>query len=564
MPHALLVLEKDLRRFRLILLTWCGVLCLTQSVALLGGTVFSAQLMFRIILPLMLQWLAFLQAVLVCIFVPLVVQSDSLVGTTAFWLTRPISRVSLLRAKSLFVAGVFIVFPLLLELVVLVLNGLSWNAVLPAAFQIILEKSVLVLPVFLIASLTERFQKFVLAGLLAVSGAVVTWPLMSALVRGFLADGASSGWPTWESVWVQFLTPVSLPQKAWIVFASMLLIGHQYRTRRTGRTVLGIMAAVLLIPVVLGVVSSRALKEKTAAIAPPRVVIQTGKATVSEDRVPSNRLARDRIVSIPVDVQGLASGQFAVLRTVFNPVIIYGPDVKLRSGGSLPPSRVLISSRQLRSPIQFALKDFIVMNPYREVDNNYAILRLPESVYDQYQKRSGTYDGQGRFDVYAYQISVRLPLARGAQASFFGTESVILDIIEKPSGLTVIVGEKTVKASLAAAHEDSPFKDSSLDFTRTYVLVHPDYREAFLIDIVDQPGIRIDLGWPGEPDRLAFKVKRYDFSALNPGGAGSAGFKRAWLKQAELIRLDARKLGVFERELRFSGFALPEVSGAIK
>ena len=565
MPHSLLVFEKDLRQFRLILLSWLGVVCVTQGVALLGGTVLSAQLMVRIILPLVLQWLAVLQAVLIFILVPMVVQSDPVVGTTAFWFTRPVSRRSLLRAKCVLVGSIFVGFPLLLEIPVLMLSGLGWKDVLPAAVLIILEKSVLVVPVFLMASITERFYKFVLAGLASFLGAVAVWPFVSAWVRGFFIDGNPSGWIGQASPLIPEMAAVSLQQKALIVFVGAVLIRHQYITRRTGRTVAGILAGVLLIPVAHSVLSHGFLQQEADSLAPSRVVFQAGKATVAEEMIASNRLERERLVSVPIYMQGLRPGQFAVLRTVFNPIVVFGPDVKLRSSGPLVTSRISISSRQLQAPIQFALKDFIVMNPYVGPDNSHAIMRLPEKVYDQYQNRSGTYDGQGLFDVYAYQVSARMPLVPGAKASAGGKESVVLDVIEKPSGVTVIVGEKTVNASWASLQEAARTgRDASFDFTGTYILAHPVRREAFLIDIVDQPGTRIDLAWPAAPDRLGFQVKRYDFSSINTGGSSAEGFKKSWLKEAELLRLDAQMLGVFKRELRFSGFILPEVSGLRK
>jgi len=57
MPHAYLVFEKDLRQFRLILLSWLGAVGVTHGVALLGGMLLNTHFMFRITQPLVLQWL---------------------------------------------------------------------------------------------------------------------------------------------------------------------------------------------------------------------------------------------------------------------------------------------------------------------------------------------------------------------------------------------------------------------------------------------------------------------------------------------------------------------------
>lgn len=547
MPHAYLVFEKDLRQFRLILLSWLGAVGVTHGVALLGGMLLNTHLMFRITQPLVLQWLSALQAVLILIFVPLIVQSDPMVGTTAFWLTRPISRLSLLRAKAVLVGSVFVGIPLLLEISVLALNGLAWKDVFPAALLIALEKSAFIVPVFLVASLTGKFHEFFIAGIAAVLGCVAAWILLPALVPGLCFSGAPG------------TAFGSLQQQMLIVFVSALLIGHQYKTRRTQRTIVGVLAGALFIPWALCVLPQGVLQQDVCRINPPQVVIQTGQAVVAEDMVSGNRLARDRIVSIPIHVRGLHSGQFAVLLRVSGPLIVYGPDVQLRSSGPLRSPAVLLSSRELQDPIQHALKDFIVMNPYQGADNRYPVFRLPEQVYDQYQKQRGVYEGLGAFDIYEYRIGARMPLVRGAKGFSGRTESVVLDVIEKPSGVTVIVGEKTLNVSSAFSKGGAPAGGgTSLDFSGTYVLVHSGRKEAFLVDILDQPGIRIDLAWPVKAARLGFKVKRYDFSGLNVGGSVT-GVQKSWLKEAELIHLEARELGIFERNLRFSDFVLPEV-----
>ncbi|HPB69224.1 MAG TPA: hypothetical protein PKU74_10010, partial [Candidatus Omnitrophota bacterium] len=193
MPHAVLVLEKDLRRFRFILLSWLGVVGVTQGIALLGGTLLSTQLMFRIIQPLVLQGLSLLQAVLMIIFVPLIIQADPTVGTTAFWMTRPVSRFSLLRAKVVLVGSLFVGLPLLLEVVVLAVNGLGWKDILPAAVLIALEKSACVAPVFLMAGITEKFHKFVLTGMAAALAGLTAGALLPVLARGLFLGGAMAG-----------------------------------------------------------------------------------------------------------------------------------------------------------------------------------------------------------------------------------------------------------------------------------------------------------------------------------------------------------------------------------
>ncbi len=561
MPHAVLVLEKDLKRFRFILLSWLGVVGVTQGIALLGGTLLSTQLMFRIIQPLVLQSLSVLQAVLMIIFVPLIIQADPTVGTTAFWMTRPVSRFSLLRAKVVLVGSLFVGLPLLLEIVVLAVNGLGWKDILPAAVLIAIEKSACVAPVFLMAGVTEKFHKFVLTGMAAALAGLTAGALFSVLARGLFLGGAMAERGGEDGFLIPGMTAVSLSHQALMIFVCAFLIAYQYKTRRTSRTVLGMIAGIVLIPVAFVALPQGALERRPVQINPPQTVIRTGQMTVAGNMVSGNRLTRDRVVSMPVQVLGLHPGLFAILRRVGpTPFVSYGPGVKVFSSGALSSPVVLLSSRRLQDSIQHALQDFVVMNPYDGEEPRYAVLRLPEPVYDRYQKQSGTYEGVGTFDVYEYRIGVKMPLIRGAKSLAGGTESVILDIVEKPSGVTVIVGEKSLSVSSGFRPGAVPYgEDTSLDFTRTYVLVHPVRKEAFLVDTLAQPVTRIDLAWPAGAGRLDFKVKRYDFSSLNPGDSLPGG-QQSWLKEAVLIRLDALDRGSLNRRLRLSGFVLPETS----
>src|SRR5437867_9380396 len=90
------ILVKDVRRLRLPISLWLAVVAVRGW--LVGSGVGSApglEHLFEVVeifLPL-------LEIVFVCVLVVLAVQQDPLVGTDAFWLTRPIARRALLASK---------------------------------------------------------------------------------------------------------------------------------------------------------------------------------------------------------------------------------------------------------------------------------------------------------------------------------------------------------------------------------------------------------------------------------------------------------------------------------
>src|SRR6202000_1816827 len=67
----------------------------------------------------------FLELLFLAVFVPFIIQEEPLVGTTAFWQTRPLSRLQLLRSKLLFILAVFVLPPLVVKTGVLAANGIA-------------------------------------------------------------------------------------------------------------------------------------------------------------------------------------------------------------------------------------------------------------------------------------------------------------------------------------------------------------------------------------------------------------------------------------------------------
>ncbi len=567
MAHPFLVFKKDLKRFRFFILSWVLVVCLVQGLTLLGVTLLKQHITYRIYLPLLLEGMCFLQGLLMFIYIPRIVQADPTVGTTAFWMTRPVSRLSLFFAKAMLVFGFFAGIPLSVELVVLAVSRIPARLLWLAVPEILLEKSLLIVPVFLAACLTERFHKFILLTILLLLSLFIAWPFLSGLLVGMFFPGSRPDF-VWGRSLFPSLSQAGLTQNISVVAAGIILILHQYLTRRTKRTVLGLFAGLVMMTVAVHSFPGRKVPSEIPGESPSNIRVEKSRVSVSEDMKYNNRLSRERIVNININVQGLPLGQFAVLRDAAQAHIVYGQDVRLESTMFFNHPRVSIASRDLQSPIQYALKDYIVMNPYEQQENSYEMFRLAETDYEQYKNLSGTYRARGTFDVYQYRLSLKMPLKRGGSARSGKTDVMILDIIEKPSGVTVIVGEKTANMAFApkSGRAGTPFdrEDSYTDFTQTYVLSHPRKRQAFLLDMREHTASRIDAGWPVSHGRLVFKVKRYDFKPVDAGGNSYVKLNASWLKEAELIRLDAVQAGAFRRDMEFSGFYLPEFHGRKK
>lgn len=168
--------------------------------------------------------------------VAVVIQEEPLVGSDAFWLTRPYSRGSLVGAKAMAV-GLFVILPLLLhDLFVVQRFGLSGSSAVAVILGKDIELALLLACVAAVAVLTATFARF--TGLaLAVLAIYVLLFLQMALPRN--ADWGLLG---------------SVPFLASMLGASVcavVIVANQYRTRDTARSriigIAGLLGAGLLL-----------------------------------------------------------------------------------------------------------------------------------------------------------------------------------------------------------------------------------------------------------------------------------------------------------------------------
>jgi hypothetical protein len=171
-------------------------------------------------------------ALLVALAVQLV-QGDRLVGTTAFWLTRPVRRVDLVCAKLGTAIAVLVAVPVILDALVVLASGLAWADVGVAVGEGALMRLAIVLPVMALASVTSDLAGFVVS-------------TVAALVATLAAETAVQ--------WLRLAPARTTPSvySATVIVAGVLIIGasvafaHQVFTRRRPRAI-GVLCGVGLL-----------------------------------------------------------------------------------------------------------------------------------------------------------------------------------------------------------------------------------------------------------------------------------------------------------------------------
>ena len=166
-----------------------------------------------------------------------IVQADPTVGDRAFWRTRPIPYRALLAAKLAFLLVVFVVPSLAVNFYL----AASMDAPLPVLAGMVIESTGMILVEALVAALIGSMTENLIQAAAALLGAV----LATAVVSAAMPDvPVFSPW--------RLDIPNHAPRMAalglYSGLAALILLSHQFATRRTGRT---LVALAVLVPAVL-------------------------------------------------------------------------------------------------------------------------------------------------------------------------------------------------------------------------------------------------------------------------------------------------------------------------
>ena len=195
-----------------------------------------------------------------------IVQADSLVESTGFWLTRPLTARQLFAAKALMLLGTFVVVPALCSTLVAATQGV--DAALTAQFfvQRAFWHARWLVPVLLLASVTRDLPRFVFV--LVLCGFVFVGHLSAVSALGALRGPFASH------------VAVRAGIGAFLLLAGFGLVAHQYLTRRTEHTV---RATVLVVVISVAVDLFWPLSSVAAAPStrPPQVSVSGSDSVVA-------------------------------------------------------------------------------------------------------------------------------------------------------------------------------------------------------------------------------------------------------------------------------------------
>lgn len=539
------IVKKDLRALRWPLLGWIALIVAKLVTGILLLTMDGsgdAALFSRLTgLGMFLSGLECLGVVLVAVLI----HEDRLVGTAAFWVTRPISGSRLLAAKGLGLLVIFVAVPVGVTLPWWLGCGLGWQEIVWAAAETTAVHLLVVLLGLLVAVVTDGLGRFFMWTLALVAA----MPLGAALVFSHYARKDA-------------VIPPDLASTRFVVVVAVAIIGvavavlHQFLTRRTERT-LGVIAAMIaLLPAValwwpwswaLDSSWQSWLARREEAIwpdgaEPPGLTFTLAKA--EQRKYPGKRKDRDSELLVSYRVEGLPENQ--TLMPAVASFSLRWADGTTDGGWSWSrsnwPERILLRALQLPAG--------------KSGDSDLAEFRhiLGEKVARRLEAESAAYILKARLSLVEAGGATIVPLAKG-DAITVGSRSEHLGWVEKEDEQLLVT---------YVSHRSLGVRDLAIS-TGSYILGTATTAWPHVYALVNPANGHVDWGvsTATRSTRVAGVEILWNTKAYR-AMPGQPAEKPRWeairaLEDAKLMRIAIHARGSFSREFTIEPLSLSRV-----
>ena len=308
MTHAIHIFRKDLHRLRWAVVGWCAIVAGIGLVDTVGADValggFGPQLAIR----QMSTMLSAISALMLAILLARVVQDEPLVGRDAFWLTRPIESLSVMRAKLAFATSFLVVIPLAARVFVAAWYGTRPEAIIKIVPTFLFNQLIAIGVLWALAALTPSLVRYVIA-IVGIIGTFVLLTASTLLIALFIAAETEAG----GDYKPPDVTP-AVVAGGLIILTALAVVVTQYRTRQVSRS---LIAAAIGVIVVLFVPAnwpwSFAAPQTSEVVSPlpalPSLSVSLDVSTprTTESMTLSRRTPHSREIAVPALVGGLPS-----------------------------------------------------------------------------------------------------------------------------------------------------------------------------------------------------------------------------------------------------------------
>jgi hypothetical protein len=568
MKQALHIIKKDARRLRWAMLVWILIAAVNAGL-MVARPIFELQ-GFGVVMVIgqLTSLISLVELVMMVLIVSWLVHEDPAVDREAFWLTRPIDGRRLSLAKIALATGILICVPLVAQLVVMRIFGLTAYDMARAMPSMLLSQATWIMALLAVAALTPSLSRYAVV-LVGVAAAFVL--LMSTMIATavlFSDITSSTGRP-------QVIDP--LPALITAIVANALCVAivffeYQYRRVKPGAAILASGALIIFLLPMVGPFRGRQLSDPDPGPwlhDQARVALQVGSEppNVSDEMAFGRRGESKKRIAIPLQLSGLPDDFYVQAVEVRSRFDATNGTVLSTAAEMVPVRRSApsdIGEHGELAAMQGALGKMPVRG--RESVDEHVLWPVLLSLTDQQFARFGRVAGRltATLDFYLARASVAdaVPLAEPRSMKDARRRIDIVGIDRQDDACTV---DLRVVSVGAAFHRRYFSRDE-------FVLRNTGKREAvspgmysggthstnalgFLFGMASGGG---GYGASANPDGPGFSAVgfRYRFPQAGVRGEGSPVIDAGWLAGADLVKIHIAYAGHVTRSLTIDNFRM--------
>ena len=505
-----------------------------EPLTLLAGLLYLAWVLLRVIV------------------VARVIHTHPVVGHTAFWQTRPIPPLLLMRAKIVLLAGALIAVPVAAEAVLMAVSGVTFGELVRVASETALFATLWTVLLAVPAVLTRTFSRFALA-CCGVVAAVALYIAIGIMVSSFA--------PRAEPATPQMSTAIDYT--GLFVFITALIVAcggataAQYRWRRSGRSVAVAVAGVLGAAAVADGWAWPVLRAEPQL--PRWATTLSLSLSTNPDSTRTYSMTRNedpawKSTVGAIQVAGLAPGWSAETALLEATLEIGGRALTSAQEVFAVPAAADGSTLHRDVVIQrligaARLKGEIPPSPPRS-----QLLVIPEAEFARYQPARGLYRSRHYVQLVRHVAEASLPLHAGATVA---RGSYHLSV----AAVTLAYGNAHVRVRESNA---SSRLDRRIPRTREFYVVNRRTGEAYGLGQGQPPTGPLPRMFAGVSFSTSSSGTGFTMQVLDlrfPPGWGAPAVERItqeWLADAELVVVTTAREGGLELPLVEQAFRLDE------
>ena len=568
MNLTLHLIGKDFLHLRLYLSVWWGLVILQAIFIGSYPQDFLGDWRWEVSPSHLLRLFAVLEFCLLTVILSQLVQKDSTVGSTAFWLGRPLSGKRLVASKLLFLLFIVVLPALVVQVLLLLVRGVTLEDTLLSFPQMVFPQLFHIGVAMVLASLTSSLPRLILLGVIALVALPLLWFMSSSL---FVAVFATASSPIGDAPVARPIPPSSFDTQLMGIFLVLLatsgiVVGHQYLTRRTMLSRILLFSGILLSLLSMGSwskyiwaigpqLSSGVLDptQLTARIEEENLVFDPrgDKTMLLRGDIVLGNLPSD-IVALPEQVSAnlaLPSGESLVRHVGHKRIELRSKRPILFSEQLAHRQQFFQFNREKAESLRKSLGDVSFLNIYTGHLFGHQLpdlIAISEDLYQRYRSVRTVYSARIDYLVQRHTITT-MRLEKGSRHIRGSDQVQVLSIERTPrgGGLTILLSESTHR--LAGNH----WQDVH------YLLFNPSRREVIVGFSSYASNSAYVYSPPLHSPLTTLRVGRWELNFYPP--SNGPPIDPVWFDGAELIRVESRDLGWFSKSIRVEDFVMERV-----